>query len=361
MKKLISILMTCIFLISMAGCSPKNSAEKETTEPTNEPTSEQTEKAEETTTTETTPSPSPTPTPTPEPLEPRIELSGDSDEIVTITENSYYEGDTYIIYFMAGCEVPADCAVNIDEIIKDLEDFYGLSFDRNDYVTDSDWREYYCDGAFQNINTDLTKGDIIVIPDPGDGSIEWADNNEIMLFDCDLYRDGDFYDSMIHELAHLLRQKQGPYIGTILEEGIAVYATDQLCRGYNYPNWDLIQYIDYDNYLIAYDIAGLVADPEAEFISINDEPRDSDQFQYQYGVRLVAFLMEEYGPDVIAKISENAASHTFTEFGTNDEVFIQIIKESTSDDVFERFADWVPNGWYKYSAEYVDYMGRFGL
>ena len=355
MKKLISLLIVSLLLISMTGCSPKESATKETTEETESTV----EISEETTTTETTPSP--TPIPTPEPVEPCIELSGDPDDIITITENSYYEGDSYIIYFMEGCVIPGDTAVSIDQIIGDLEDFYGIPFDRCDYNVASDWREYYCGGAFQNINQDLTKSNIIIMPEPDDGSIEWAADSEVMLFDCDLYRDGDYYDTMIHELTHLIRQKQGPYIGTILEEGIAVYAEDLLCREYNYPCWDMIQYIDYDNYLVSYDIAGLIADPEAEFISINDEPRDGDQLQYQYGVRFVAFLMEEFGPDVIAKISENAASHTFSEYGTNDEVFIQIIKESTSDDVFDRFANWVPNGWYKYSAEYVDYMGRFGL
>lgn len=355
MKKIISLLIVSLLLISMTGCSPKESATKETTEETESTV----EISEETTTTETTPSP--TPIPTPEPSEPCIELSGDPDEIITITENSYYEGDSYIIYFMEGCVIPGDTAVSIDQIISDLEDFYGIPFDRCDYNVASDWREYYCGGAFQNINQDLTKSNIIIKPEPNDGSIEWAADSEVMLFDCDLYRDGDYYDTMIHELTHLLRQKQGPYLGTILEEGIAVYAEDQLCRKYNYPCWDIIQYIDYDNYLVSYDIAGLIADPEAEFISINDEPRDGDQLQYQYGVRFVAFLMEEYGPDVIAKISENAASHTFTDYGENDDVLIQIIKESTSDDVFDRFGNWVKNGWYKYSAEYVDYMGRFGL
>ena len=355
MKKLTSILLASILLISLAGCSPKETSEKETAEAT----SEQTEKTEETTTEEATQES--TQTPISEPSEPLIELSGNPDEIITISENSYYEGDTYIIYFMKGCEVPADAAVNIDEIIGDLEDLYGISFDRNDYAAKSNWREYYCGGAFKDINTDLTKANIIVEPDPGDGSIEWADNNEILLFDCDLYRDGDYYDTMIHELTHLIRQKQGPYIGSVLEEGIAIYAADQLSRDYNYPCWNMIQYIDYDNYMITYDITGLLADPEAEFISINDEPRSGDQLEYQYGVRFIAFLMEEYGSDVIAKISENAATYTFSAYGNNDEIFIQIIKDSTSDDVFDRFANWVKNGWYKYSAGYVDYMGRFGL
>ena len=360
MKKLTSILLASIILISLAGCSPKEVSEKETTEKeTTEATSEQTEKTAETTTEETTQES--TPTPIPEPSEPLIELSGNPDDIITISENSYYEGDTYFIYFMEGCVVPGDAAKNIDEIIGDLEDFYGIPFDRNDYACPSDWREFYCGGSFKNINTDLSKANIIVQPENDNGEIEWAQNNEIMLFDCDLYRDGDFYDTMIHELTHLIRQKQGPYIGNVLEEGIAVYAADQLCRKYNYPNWDLIQYIDNDTFMISYDYTDLFADPEDCFINVNDEPRSGDQLEYQYGVRFVTFLIEEYGPDIIAKISETATSHTFSDYGNNDEVFIQIIKESTSDDVFDRFVQWIPTGWSEYSDGYVEYMGQFGL
>lgn len=355
-KKLLALVMIAAMLLgAFAGCDSKKEkteTPEETTkaaETENENQAEAAEDEEETVvTTEET---------YPEPEEPVVTFSGDPDEMITITENSYYEGDLYYICFMEGCVVPGSTPETIELVINELEDLYGMPFEKNDLHQESDWRDSFCDGAFKYVNIDNSKVNIIVLPYPDDGSIEQSFGTEAVLFDCDLDLNGLAFAAVPHELAHVYRAKQSEGLGSIFEEGFAMYAEDQVSRRLGFANWDVVIYKTKGYFNTEYDDSGILADPEGEFIEVNDSPRDTEQANYQYGFRLIAFLMEEYGPDSIKKISENANNHTFEPgIDTNDELVIEIIKESTSDDVFERFAEWLPEGWDNYSEEYVTYM-----
>ena len=125
----------------------------------------------------------------------------------------------------------------------------------------------------------------------------------------------------------------------------------------------MIQYINCYGYSTPYSDKNLKEDPEKEFIRAATSPRSSEQPEYQFGVRFVYFLTEEYGNDVIKKISETSRKYEFAENGTGTDIdtVLKVLKEDTSEDVFTRFKKWVPGGWKKYCKDYLKYMKKFGL
>ena len=61
--------------------------------------------------------------------------------------------------------------------------------------------------------------------------------------------------------------------------------------------------------------------------------------------------------NVIKDISDTATASNL-QYGDTDMV-ISIIKQATSEDVFERFSAWLPEGWDRFSNEYNNYMSQF--
>ncbi|MBP5261209.1 MAG: hypothetical protein J6Z43_03670 [Clostridiales bacterium] len=290
---------------------------------------------------------------------PVLDLSGDPDDIINVRENSYYEGERFFIFAAKDSVIRGDLAVNIERVMDELESLYGLSFDAGQGLTEIDWRDEYFGGEFRDINSDLAKPSIVIRPDPDDGTVPWCFSNVVMLYDTDLASEHSSFDTLYHEMAHLLRFRQSGNLGKVMEEGIALYAQDQVSRAESFADWSIIQYVDYEGYSSIYDDSALLADPEGEFINATLSPGSAEQSAYQYGIRFVAFLMEAYGHDVIRTISENAAARDLDLDGTDTDTIIEVIKESTSDDVFERFGAWVPEGWNLYCAEYVEYIESF--
>ena len=127
----------------------------------------------------------------------------------------------------------------------------------------------------------------------------------------------------------------------------------------NVPLWSLIQFADNDSFKCAFDDSEISDDAEAAFIKYNEVYGDPVEPNYQYGFRFVTFLVEEYGIGVMSDISSKAA---YYDCASGDaEMNIQVIKEATSDDVFERFEEWLPENWGGYTDEYLNYMKQFGL
>jgi hypothetical protein len=121
----------------------------------------------------------------------------------------------------------------------------------------------------------------------------------------------------------------------------------------------LIQYYDADGYIVNYDTSEMKKDPEKVFREVNGAPRSKEQPEYAYGIRFVHFLFETYGMDVVKKLSVAAAKYDFSYDDTA--AIIRVLKEATSDDVFERFAQWLPDGWKNWCAEYKEYMKPYGF
>ena len=154
-------------------------------------------------------------------------------------------------------------------------------------------------------------------------------------------------------------------LGSVMEEGVALYAQDRLSRENDYPNWSMLQYVTYGGYVSMYDDSVIYDDPEEEFIRASLAERSGSQTDYQYGFRFVMFLMENYGTDIISKISVKAREYDLSslESVSPDEkdmrTVVEIIKSCTEDDVFAKFVKWLPSGWEAYCREYVKYIERF--
>ncbi len=149
------------------------------------------------------------------------------------------------------------------------------------------------------------------------------------------------------------------YNGNIIEEGIGLYAEDILCRKSNVANWDMIQYYDVDGYEVNFDTTEMKKDPEKVFREVNGAPRSAEQPEYAYGIRFVHFLFETYGSDVVKKLSDTALRYEFNYDDTA--AILRVLKEATSDDVFDRFAKWLPDGWKNWCVEYKEYMKPYGF
>ncbi len=296
------------------------------------------------------------------PNEPLISLSGDHKDVTDVKETSYYEGDRYILYFGKGTKIHGDLAVQIEQIMSEEEELLGLSYNDTAYLDSNPeylWVLEEFGSDFNGLNADSKKLNIMILHYEDDGAVEWSDLNTILLFDEDFEEETNGLKTVYHEMAHVLRLRQSSNLGDIIEEGIAIYAQDQLCRKHNIANWDLIQFYDINGSIPNYDASGIKQDPEKMFREINVAERSSAQPEYAYGIRLLYFLSETYGTDIVKKLTDTAGKYSF-EYDNND-MIINVLKEASSEDVFERFARWLPEGWNTWCEGYRAYMKPFGF
>ena len=289
--------------------------------------------------------------------EQKIELSGNPDEVIVTDVNSYYESKRFFLFIEKGCKIHGDIAVKLEGIMDELEEMYSLSFTKRFFDGDTDWRDFYFDGGFQGINEDCEKINIIIIDDKNDGSIEWASNNIVMLFDDDLNPESQYTDVIYHELTHVLRLNQSQHMGDIFEEGLATNSQYRLSQKHNLEVWSIFIYTRDDAMIDPFDESVIIKDAEQAYRDIEAAERDIYQKEYQYGIRFVTFLIEEYGENVIKDICDIAEASNL-QYGDTDMV-ISIIKQATSEDVFEKFSAWLPEGWDRFTNEYNDYMRQF--
>ena len=280
-------------------------------------------------------------------------LSGGEGAKISLEKNAYYLGDQFAIWMEKGVNLPENLPQMIEDVMADEEEILGIRYADRKYAENGGWFEYYFGDDFQGIDYPVDKVNILLRTYKGDGAVEWADTNEILLFD----ETGD--ETVYHELAHVLRLGQSPKLGQVLEEGIANYAQWKIANKRNTPCWDMIQYVNSDIYISNYDDAVILKDPEQAFREANLAPKNAEQIEYQYGIRFITFLTEAYGPDVIKKLGEAAAKRSFSE--DDNDAIIEVIREATSEDVFEQFGKWLPNGWRKCSEDIINSLKPYGL
>lgn len=288
---------------------------------------------------------------------PSITLSGDPDEIIEIQEDCFYEGERFFIFFQNGVKIRGDVAEHLDRIMYGLEDLLQLSYERDPVNSDINWRYLYFDNAFTDVNRDLAKVNILIIKNPGDGAIEWAGENVAVLFEEDVFDPEHDLETAYHELAHVLQLRQASPFGRVLAEGIAAYAEYQMCIRENRPAWDTAGYLTDRRNPSIYDESLIYTDPVGTFMHDTEIDGGHNDWEYQYGIRFVTFLVETYGVEVFDKMCRISLEFTYEEARTD--MIIRVIKEATSDDVFEQFAAWLPEGWERFGEEYEEYMKQF--
>ena len=358
-KTIPAVALMCAAMMITASCSKKAETETETSASAASTTVSETTSVPETSETSGTTQATETTETTAAPSEFKISLSGKAADKTIVDKNSYYEGEDYVIYFEKDSTVYGDTASRIDSVMHDMEELYGMSYGNKEYAVNAEWKQLYGFGNLGQVNSSGDKIDIVICKDMSDGSIECCDSNAIFLFDSDFEPERDNYSILYHEFAHLLRLRQSPNLGKVLEEGIGSYTEDRMARSRGESAWDTIQYVSDDIHKIPYDDSVIVKDPEQEFRDNNIGDRADGQKEYQYGIRFIAFLVSEYGDGIVKTLSENACKYDYD--SKDNDAIIKIIKESTSDDIFERFAKWLPKGWKAYSRDYFKYMEKKGL
>lgn len=288
---------------------------------------------------------------------PSIELSGDPDEVIRIEEDCFYEDERFFLFFQEGVRIHGDVAEHMERIMSELEDLLQLSYDRDPVNSDINWRYLYFDNAFMDVNRDLAKVNILILKNPEDDRIEWAGENVAVLFEDDVYNVDDGMEVAYHELAHVLQLRQASPLGRVLSEGIAMYAEYKLSVLEGRPDYSLFFYLRHDDGVWGYDETPIYEDPLAAFYHDTETPSGHEDWEYQYGFRFAMFLVETYGEDVFDTICRISLQFTYEEQRTD--MIIRVIKDATSEDVFERFAQWLPEGWEEFTEEYESYMSAF--
>ena len=294
----------------------------------------------------------------------RIELSGDPEDIFIAEEDLYVEGESVVLYFQKGVTVRGDMLKVTERIMDSLSAATGMSFDKGDNAEPyTECKHLYFDKySFTDINADADKIDILIL-DLGDDYVQWAASNTAVLDHSDYDYDSTYNQTIYHELAHVLQYRNGMSLSRTLDEGFATYIADKAMRADGVPAWVSIQYYapyEYDD--------SAVFQGEEGFVSMHAE----GDANYQYGIRLMTFLHEEYGQDIYMQILEKAHRQGFSDsFSGADlseaskahtEQLKTILRSATGDaNVLERFAEWYSSSWNDQVESYMLYMESLGL
>ena len=354
MKKAFSLIMAFVMSAMLfAGCSKAEEKTPDVKETTTAVSSSDIPETEVTTVAETDAQ---------IPTEKLITLSGNADDKFIADEYCYAEGERVVIYFEEGVEVRGDMIKIAEQVMSELEDYTGLKYSRN-FRGNRFFPIYFFEPEmkiFKNVNSDFKKVNIYVV-DLGK-SLAYANDKGCVVKSKDFDFDESSWRTLYHELSHVLHMKNGVTIGETLTEGFAVHTQYETMKKSKKASWNTVQYFENDK--IGADI---LSKENAGFQYVFDEKGPN----YQYGFRFVTFISETYGKDAIIKIINDATVSGFNDatydmeketrfIPETNEQMIKIIKKNTSDDVFVKFAEWVPVNWPKEEQEFWDYMKSIG-
>lgn len=282
-----------------------------------------------------------------------VTLNGQKGEMFTADTACCAEDDKIVIYMEKGVTIPQDSFEIIETIMKSEEEVLGMSYSAKPCEYDSYKSFFYGNPlTFKDVNKDQSKVEIFIAKDKQDGVVENATGERVFVYDYDLTEGG--YQALCHELAHVLSLRGNVELGPALDEGIACYAAEQVGMLNGWDVYQTTQYFTDENEDNSFYLQGASAlDPMAE--------RNSDHYDYKYGIRFVTFLCETYGKDTIAKMIAEAKKHDAVETDyvrhySVDELS-KIIRSQTSDDVFEKFSKWITDGkWEEHDDKILQYM-----
>lgn len=291
----------------------------------------------------------------------KIEVSGNKEDVIVVDSDCYIEGDKVIIYLQKGLSVPGDVLKVTEEIMADLEAASGFTFDKN-YAHDTTLCHdlYYEPGIFEGINEDNAKINVLVVS-LTDNYVQWASDNNAIIDITDYDYDYMFYQTLYHELAHVLQARNGVGLSPTLNEGYATYLASKTIQAKGTPDWNTMQYFGENA-----EVEALISEGESAF-SAELEGRNAP---YQYGFRFLQFITAAYGEDAFRRILDEATRQNYNA-GYDESNYEASIKEDTdqlisifkslfSENIFEEFKTWYFQEYSQIQADYYQYMTAFG-
>lgn len=286
------------------------------------------------------PKPTATPSPTKEPWTtpvPKAEfvLSGNPKDEYVLTQPEYIETEDWVMFMDTGTKLYGDTKELMETIFMLVEKETGLSPDARaeyGYLSNEGPSKRFGALTFAGVDVGRKKFHIYVVP--FEKSVPMAGHGYMILNPQDLeIAQGEGY-AIVHEYTHCLQALNGPWMGTILDEGYSTYITGQITGKdeiipFNYDS-------DYNMSLYSVQITK----ENAEQIFL-EKPKDSYD-DYLYGYRFMTFLMENYGEDIFGKLLAEALLIVDEDWNElSREEAAMCVKKYTSDTVFEEFGDWM--------------------
>ncbi len=292
----------------------------------------------------------------------KITLSGNAEDTFIAEEDCYTEGENVVLYFTKGLTVRGDMLDVTEYIMEGLEGTTGLNFEYNSKYNDYiEFRGEYLTEDFSNVNVGAEKINVIIAYDPEGGAYACAYENGAVLDASDYDFELTGYQTIYHELAHVIHLRNAADISSAMDEGYAEYFSHLALKYHKLPSWTHIQYFDpydYDQTPITQGREGF----NSKFPTKNDN--------YHYGFRFVMFLEDTYGEGIFMKIAKEAEvqkydasyDYYFEEESIKEDTdqLAEIIISQTSEDVFERFVKWNETEFRNKYQEYKDYMNSIG-
>lgn len=287
-----------------------------------------------------------------------VTLSGQAEDTFVAQQDCYAKSDDVVIFFQKGMTVRGDMLAYVEEVMADLCQATGLTFEQNypsgdnSYALDS----YYEPGVFSHVTAD--QGKIYVLVADIAGYSPWAATNLIVLDIPDMERDNPF--AIYHELAHVIYMRNATDMGLCIDEGLATWTVDRIYRSKGIVDWTTSFYMD----STTFDDACIAAGAEG-FCHTFDNSDDN----YCYGYRFITFLTETYGEEIIMKLLNAATADGFDPCFGEDEAadkladtqhMKKILFSVAGEDVFDRFALWHEEELPGQLDEFFAYMRSMG-
>lgn len=272
-----------------------------------------------------------------------LELSGNPEDEYVLTEPEYIETDEFIMFMDKGTKLYGNTPELIATIFDLVEKETGLSRDNVPdfaYIQNQGPKDvFYGCSEFLEIDPECEKFHVYVCdrgaPNGGYGYI-YINRRDLEI----AAGEGNV---IIHEFTHSLQAANGPWMSQFMDEGYSTYITAMIAER------DEIIPFNYDSY---YNFSGY---DEINRDNAEKNLRENEEYcqeNYEYGFRLMHFLMETYGEDIFRTILADAC--TMVDKNWNEiymEETIECLKRNTSENVFEEFGDWMQKNRDRFEVE----------
>lgn len=264
-------------------------------------------------------------------------LSGNPDDVYVTTKQEYVESDDIILFLSEGVTLYGD-TMNLIDTIKNLvekETGFKLKLETrlyySEYPVNGVIEGLFGEGAFPGVDPDKKKTHIYIVPPEISSPCSMKGCVVLNPIDLDIAAGEGF--AFVHELTHTAQMENGRLISTVMDEGYSTYITKQICDRDEIISFNFDSEYNYSGY------EKEITKKNAEALFIEDV--EDNWEKYLYGFRFMTYLFETYGNDIYRNILFDASTTYDSDVNITDDLMVPIVKEHTSETVFEDFAKWL--------------------